>query len=105
MSEYGFKTITQENWRDPDPTNDVFVSILPSGIRPTTIEDRVSDILKPTLSEAVPLEVRRLYEVARGAMVYGTLFYPLYTLAAEQLGRVAEAALSHKYASLNGPKP
>ena len=73
MSEYGFKTITMENWREPDPVNDVFVTLLPTGFRPTTIEDRVGDILESKLSDAVPLEVRRLYEVARGAMVYGTL--------------------------------
>lgn len=29
-------------------------------------------------------------------MVYGYFFYPLYTLASEQLFRVAEAVVTHK---------
>jgi len=37
-------------------------------------------------------------------MVYGFLFYPLYTLAAEQLLRVAEAAVSHKCGHMGAPK-
>jgi len=32
-----------------------------------------------------------MYEAARASMCYGYFFYPLYTLATQQLFRVAEA--------------
>ena len=37
-------------------------------------------------------------------MVYGYFFYPLYTLAAEQLFRVIEAAVAHKCKTLGMPR-
>lgn len=40
---------------------------------------------------------------ARGALVYGCFFYPLYTLAAEQLFRVIEAAIVHRCEQLGAP--
>ena len=48
------------------------------------------------LSKSVPENVRTLFEVARGSLAYGYFFYPLYTLACEQLFRVAETAISEK---------
>ena len=56
------------------------------------------------MAEAVPAEIHDLFAVARGAMLYGYFFYPLYTLAAEQLYRVVEAAVSYKYELAGGPK-
>jgi hypothetical protein len=44
-----------------------------------------------------------LFEVARGALVYGYFFYPLYTLASDQLYRVAEGAVAHKCKSMEAP--
>ncbi|MBE0411557.1 MAG: DUF4145 domain-containing protein, partial [Anaerolineales bacterium] len=61
-------------------------------------------ILKPQLLEDVPQDVQALFEVARGALLYGYFFYPLYTLAAEQLFRVAEAAISDKCKAKRAPK-
>jgi hypothetical protein len=52
----------------------------------------------------VPEDLQRLFEVARGAMIYGYVFYPLCTLAAEQLFRVAEASITHKCKLLGTPK-
>lgn len=45
-----------------------------------------------------------LFEGTRGAMAYGYFFYPLYTLAMDQLFRVAEAAVEHKCSALRAPK-
>ncbi len=64
----------------------------------------MNHILAPELLESVPAEVQALFEVARGAMAYGYFFYPLYTLAAQQLFRVAEAAVAYKCEALRVPK-
>ncbi len=61
-------------------------------------------ILKPNLNETVPTEVKALFEVARGSLVYGYFFYPLYTLGLEQLFRVAEAAVTRKCKTMEAPR-
>ena len=48
--------------------------------------------LEPQLDDQVPRSIRQLFEVARGAMVYGAFYNPLYALGYEQLYRVSEAA-------------
>ncbi len=69
-----------------------------------TGEEWLALFLDPTLSKSVPDNVRTLFEVARGSLAYGYFFYPLYTLACEQLFRVAEAAVSEKCKILGAPK-
>ncbi len=93
----GFKRLTVANWQAPDPVLDAFVRLTPDGtIQHVTGAERAHEFLAPELTQQVPLEVRRLFEVARGALLYGHFFYPLYTLGVEQLFRVADAALIHK---------
>ena len=105
MTKFGFKEITQSNWLEPDDVLKGFVRISSGGqAQPITGDDYLRDILRPKLLESVPTDVRALFEVARGAMAYGYFFYPLYTLAAEQLFRVAEAAIAHKCEALEAPK-
>jgi hypothetical protein len=103
MGEFGFKKITLENWLEPDEVLKAFVKITLSGVEPVTSNDLLDDILQPQLDEAIPREVKALFEVARGAMCYGYFFYPLYTLAYEQLFRVAETAVSLKCKALGAP--
>jgi hypothetical protein len=105
MSRFGFKQIDASNWQEPDPMMRAFVRIDPE-YGPTDMEakDWVEAILTPSLLETVPEDVRALFEVARGAMVYGFFFYPLFTLAAEQLFRVSEAAISHKCRSMQAKR-
>ncbi len=104
MNEFGFKKIIPENWLQPDPFLRAFSKLTPNGPEPITSDDLLNDILDPQLSESVPLEVKALFEVARGAMCYGYFFYPLYTLADEQLYRVVETAVSLKCKALSAPK-
>jgi hypothetical protein len=95
MAELRFKRLTVDNWQRPDPGLSIFVrlSLQDGSTRPISGDDWAREILAIELSERVPLEIRRLFAVARGALVYGYFFYPLYTLGAEQLFRVAEAAV------------
>jgi hypothetical protein len=90
------KHLTQENWLDVDPiiASGVFVrfSLADGSSRRTTPADWTERLLALQLDPTVPTEVRELYAVARGAMLYGSLFYPLFTLGLEQVARVAEAA-------------
>ena len=104
MPGFGFKDIDPANWLEPDLVMHAFVRIDPEA-GPTRMEgkDWVEAILRPRVGDAVPEDVQALFEVARGAMVYGFLFYPLYTLAAEQLFRVSEAAISHKCKAMHAP--
>jgi len=103
MQDLGYKKITKDTWLTPDRISTSFLLVPPE----TDIDDikkgemYLDMILQPHLNEEVPIEVRKLYEVARGALVYGYFFYPLYTLACEQLLRVGEAAIIFRYKIFN----
>lgn len=104
MTNLGFKQITPSNWLQVDPTSAIFARITPhGGVEPMTGEDWLEAILKPVLVDGVPVEVRRLFEVARSSIVYGYFFYPLFTLCWEQLFRVADAAILHKARQIGCP--
>jgi hypothetical protein len=83
---FGVKKITLTNWQIPD---------LPR-MFPAPAEDWVGEILEPQLTSNVPEDVVRLFEIARGSMVYGWFYYPLITLASEQLLRVMELAATKR---------
>lgn len=95
--QYGFKEITSDNWLEPDP-------IMVTAFSGLTGEERVRELMSVELHESVPFEVRRLFAVARGVACYGYLFYPIYTLASEQMTRVAETAVRYKYRIEGGIK-
>src|SRR5438105_2916552 len=106
MSKYGFKEINKDNWLQPDPVLAGIVRLSPAnGWLPTakTADDWLDEVLHPQLEGNVPDEVASLFEVARGALTYGYLFYPLFTLGAEQVSRVVEAAITRKYKDVGGP--
>lgn len=102
----GFKRLTPENWLEPDSVMRAF-GRLPDVGEPyvPTGEERVRDVMGIEMAEEVPLEVRRLFASAKGALCYGYFFHPLYSLASEQLSRVAETAVARKYEAVGGPKP
>lgn len=106
MTNLGFKKLTVDNWLEPDKVSSSFVGISTVDGQVHTISGNewVSCILKPNLIEAVPTEIRALFEVARSALAYGYFFYPLYTLAGEQLFRVAETAVNLKCKEMGAPR-
>lgn len=102
--DYGFKQLSLENWLTPEDLS-FLVSVdhetgTPSAIGPNGWADR---FLKPRLDSAIPSSVGALFEVARGAMLYGCFFHPLFTLATEQLFRVHESALTERCKELGAP--
>jgi hypothetical protein len=88
--EFGFKRLTLDNWLTIDPAWQGFVMSTSIG-RPDL--SWVHDLLQTNLSGQEPIEVRKLYEVARGVLVYSLVFYPFLALGIEQIYRVAEAAI------------
>ncbi len=96
MKNLGFKKLTVDNWTEPDKVSTLFARFSPvdGQARPITGDEWMRHILKPNLIDEVPKDIRALFEVARGAIAYGYFFYPLYTLAEEQLYRVVEAAVT-----------
>lgn len=105
MVKFGFKEIDFANWLQPDPIYGNFVRLSETGEAVRMVgEDWINPLLKPKLLEAVPHDIQAMFEVARGAMIYGYFFYPLWTLGTEQLYRVTEAAVSHKCTALGSPK-
>jgi hypothetical protein len=101
----GFKDLTPDNWLQPDPASEIFARFEPTVGRMVqmTGQEWTEVILAVEVTPAAPDEVRDLFAVARGAMVYGAFFYPQYSLAAEQLWRVADAAALARYRQLGGP--
>lgn len=92
-----FRELSPTNWSAPDPILRHLVWIRPDGSHEPVSGDFLAEgILSIRLNDAVPPAIRALFEVARGSMCYGYYFYPLYALGAEQLYRVAEAALKHR---------
>ena len=98
------KQLTVDNWLAVDPiiASGIFVRL---GLADRTVAELTSDdwtarLLEVHVSPAVPNAVRDQVEIARGAMIYGSLFYPLFTLGLEQLFRVSEAAVRAKAVQL-----
>jgi hypothetical protein len=101
------KQLTVDNWLAVDPiiASGVFVRLgLADGtVAELTADDWTAHLLEVQVSPTVPDAVRDQVEIARGAMIYGSLFYPLFTLGLEQLLRVSEAAARAKAAQLGMP--
>jgi hypothetical protein len=101
----GVKRLTKENWLTPDVTGRAFVEVnaKTGATRPATGDGWAEQFLAVDLGEHVPMEVRDMWEVARGTLLYGWFYYPLYALGEHELRRVADAATLHCYRHAGGP--
>jgi hypothetical protein len=100
-----FKPLTLASWKEPDPVNAVFGRFdRVTGPRQMTGEDWAREFLAVELKEHVPEHIRELFAVARGAMLYGWFFYPMFLMGEQQMYRVVEAAATTRYQQLKGPK-
>src|SRR4051812_12724748 len=98
----GIKHLTVDNWRDPDEANAIFGEInrVTGQARILDGDDWARRFLAVELSEKTPEDVKTMWAAARGTLAYGAFFYPLYALGDEQLHRVADAAVLHRYEQL-----
>ena len=95
-TESNYKQITLENWIEPDPVSRVFVRIQRDGTSSAIkAEEYLTEILSHSLNDYVPDDIQKLFEVTRGTMTYGYYYYPIFTLATEQLFRILESSVSH----------
>ncbi len=96
-----------ENWLQPDDLSHSFVTFDREleGFRHVDGNDWVKAILQCDLAEQVPAELATLFATARGSLLYGYFFYPLYALGLEQLIRVSEAAVASVCESRTGARP
>lgn len=101
-----FKELTTENWLEPDETLQAFgrLSLITGQVHTITADDFASAFLAIELSDYVPDDIVAMFKVARGTLLYGYFYYPLYALGQDQLWRVCEAALTEKAQQLGAPK-
>jgi hypothetical protein len=101
----GVKHLTPENWLQPDETGRAFgaINLATGEHRAASGDGWAEQFLAVELDAAVPVEIRDMWEVARGLALYGWFYYPLYAIAEHQLRRVADAAVLHRYKQAGGP--
>jgi hypothetical protein len=88
-----WKTLTPLNWRDTDPVLAVYAQMGADGTPSSmTADDWAQSVLAVQLAPTAPQNTRSLFDVARGSMLYGSLFYPLFALGLEGVYRAADAA-------------
>ncbi|MCH8303838.1 MAG: hypothetical protein IIB94_01775 [Candidatus Marinimicrobia bacterium] len=106
MTKLKIKKITIDNWLMPDieSMQIKMTNRITGKTKALSDKERINSISKIILSESVPSQVYNLFEVAKGTLIYAYFYYPLYSLAAEQLFRVAETAVFYKCRELNAPK-
>jgi hypothetical protein len=100
-----FKTLTRQNWTEPDPVLRHFVGVSKVGgtVKKLAGDDWAGYFLAVHLADGVPTDVQELFAVARGVCLYGWFFYPLYHLGEEQLFRVADTTVAAKCKQMGGP--
>jgi hypothetical protein len=101
----GFKDLTPDNWDEPDEVSQAFIRLSPvDGVVGMSGGDWARAFLRVELSPGIPDEICDLFAAARGVLVYGWFFYPLFVLGEDQLHRVAEAAAKRRYRDLGGTR-
>jgi hypothetical protein len=73
------------------------------GVPAVTAEEWIGRVLRHKMNERVPPDIRTLFRGAQAMLAYGCFYYPIATLALEQLLRVLEAAVTVKCRQLSGP--
>jgi len=97
------KNLTGENWLQPDTEGlSAMKDFEEDRNGMISADDWLALCRTAELSLKVPRNVRAHFEAARGALAYGYFYYPLYTLAIEQLFRTAEWAILQKCKETNG---
>jgi hypothetical protein len=93
-----------DNWLSRDGKFDAEAAGEGATEQPTR-DEWLAAVREPRLLDEVPNEVQRVFEVARGAALYGYFFHPLMAVAEHQLCRAAEAAVRFKFRELDVTPP
>jgi hypothetical protein len=81
------KQVSASNWQQIDEAPKLWCMM--TAVAKTDAE-WIDFFFDPKLEAKVPSEIAKLFEVARGAMIYGWYFYPLLTLGIEQCYRLLD---------------
>lgn len=86
--EHGYKRLTLDNYLQVDPIfhHIVWWSQDPSR-REERLKERIEDVLLIRMHPAVPVEVRKMFDTLKGAMVYGYFYRPLFAPVAPGTAR------------------
>ncbi len=89
---------TPEHLCDPDPRTRYFVRVDPeTGVtQPLTKSDQYESVATYTLSEAVPVDVRIVFDTARNLYLYAWFVYRFYNVAEQQVFACLEMALRER---------
>ncbi len=101
-----FKHPTADDWLEPDPTGAAFGewNFRTGEKRAASAEGWAEKFLSVNLASSVPDEIHDMWVIARGILLYGWFFYPLYAVGDSELHRVADAAVLHRYQQAEGPR-
>jgi len=100
-----FKQLTADNWNKHDPASRHIVQIDKNGVQRTPMgSEWARMILKPKLIPAVPNDIVEMFEAARGILVYGWFFNPMFAAGSEQIFHVHEAAVVYRCDQLGAPR-
>lgn len=105
MGDIWFDDLSEDDWLSRDGRFDAEAREEGDAATGPAREDWLAAVRGPCLSGQVPNEVARIFEVARGAALYGYFFHPLMTLAKRELYRAAEAAVRFKFRELDVTPP
>jgi hypothetical protein len=103
-----FKSVTTENWLDPDPLYEHLVKRdkRDGSIHPIDGRDWIEIVNAVHLDDRVPEDVRDAFWFTVGAVGYSYFYWPLLTLVAQQTLRVADFAVDRLFDTLAlQPKP
>ncbi len=91
----GFKKVTEHNWLEPDPIMRHLVNVNLTDGTTCTVSgaDWIKFVNDFRMSPPVPNEVRVALRFATGAIGYAYFYYPVFTIVAQQVLRVADFAL------------
>lgn len=60
------------------------------------LNERIDEILAISMHPSVPADVRKMFDLLKGGMIYGFYYRPLFSLLGDQVYFIADAALHHK---------
>lgn len=104
--EHGHKRLSIDNYMQVDPFfNNISWWSQEPDKRNDRLKERISEILEMQLHSAVPAEVRKMFDVLKGTIIYGFFYRPIFTVASDQIYFVADAAAFHRCKALGGIPP
>jgi hypothetical protein len=96
----GFKFVTPDNWLEPDQLSNLLVKLDHRDGSVTNIDGRdwITYVNSLSFLNRVPTDVVDAYQFAIGAVGYAYFYYPLFTIVAQQILRVADFAVERLFA-------